>query len=332
MKTKKGGTDKYYKCVEDSFHCKISEELLGKKYIIEEQFGTGSFLRMKIEEGLEVSRLNIDDKMEMEFDNREFDQDILEVGYCYNGETKIMSKPNNKKYIIKKGDLFIYKTLNDLDYFKFKYKQSKTISISMNFSAIKNAVNPIWEDKLIIDWQENIENIFKGNVLIIEKASYDLKKIAQQIDSVSINNMIGYMKLKLKTIEFITTLFEEKCDDKLLKNSEDEERVIKAKEIINKNLENPPSVKELAHDLNISIYKLQKGFKNTTGNTVYEYIKKERIEKAKYLLKYTDMAVIEIANEIGYENPSKFSDSFKQYNHITPLKYRKAHCENIEKY
>ncbi len=63
---------------------------------------------------------------------------------------------------------------------------------------------------------------------------------------------------------------------KLIENSQDEKRehIIKAKDIINKNLQDPPSLKELASDLNISLYKLQNAFKNSTGNTVYEYIKK----------------------------------------------------------
>lgn len=327
---KKGILDGYYDYVEDKYCCKTSDELLGKKYTIEEQFGKGDFLRFKIEDGLDVSRIRVYGKMEMDFDNRGFEDDILELGYCYSGETKIISLPDNKEYIIKAGDIFVYKMLNDLEYFEFKYRECKTISIHMNFSAIKNAINPIWKDKFIIDWQQNINEILEENVLIIEKSSYELKKIAEQIELVSIDNIMGYMKLKLKTIEFITTLFEEKISRNSTKNSKDKEQKIinKAKEIINKDLENPLSIKVLASNLNISVYKLQKGFKNITGNTVYEYIKKERIEKAKYLLEYTSMTVIQIANEIGYENPSKFSNVFKQYNDITPLKYRKLNVPN----
>ncbi len=99
--------------------------------------------------------------------------------------------------------------------------------------------------------------------------------------------MMGYMKLKLKTIEFLASFFEGNSNVKLIKNQEDREKesIIRAKKIISKNLQNPPCLKELASDLNISLYKLQKAFKNITGNTVYEYIKKLRIEKAKYLLK-----------------------------------------------
>ncbi|TCO73123.1 helix-turn-helix domain-containing protein [Marinisporobacter balticus] len=324
MKIKKNIMDDYYKYIEDKYCYKTLDELLGKKYVIKDQLGEGNFFRIKIEDGLEISGFNIL-KMEMDFDNRASDDDILEVGYCYSGDTKILSLPDYKEYRFKEGDLFIYKTLNKLDYFKFKYINCKAISIHMNFNIIKNAINSIREDQLITDWQKNIKSIFNENILIIEKASYDLRKIAQQIDAISSDNMIGYMKLKLKTIEFLATFLEEKAKGnfKHIKNKE-VQRITKAKEIIDENIENTPSVKELAVKLNTSVYKLQKGFKDITGDTVYAYIKKVKIEKAKYLLKNTDMSILEITNEIGYENPSKFSNLFKRYNDITPLKYRKS--------
>ncbi|QZY57421.1 helix-turn-helix domain-containing protein [Crassaminicella profunda] len=324
MTIKKNIMDDYYKYVEDKYCSETLDEVLGKKYFIKDQFGTGNFFRIKIEEGLEISGFDIS-KMEMDFDNRVPHEDILEVGYCYGGETKILSLPDGKEYTFKKDDICIYNTLNKLDYFKFKYRNCKAMSIHMNFNSIKNAMNSIWEDEILRDWQENINNIFKENILIVEKASYDLRKIAQEIDTISSNNMMGYMKLKLKTIEFLATFLEEKSKEnfKNIKNKE-VQIITKAKEIINENIENTPSVKELANQLNTSVYKLQKGFKDITGDTVYEYIKKAKIEKAKYLLKNSNLSILEIANEIGYENPSKFANVFKRYNDITPLKYRKS--------
>ncbi|QXM06409.1 helix-turn-helix domain-containing protein [Crassaminicella indica] len=323
MIIKKNIIDDYYKYIENKYCAKTLDELLGKKYFIKDQLGEGSFFRVKIEKGLEISGFNIS-KMEMDFD-RVPHEDILEVGYCYSGDTKILSLPDYKKYAFKEGDIFIYKALNELERFKFEYRNCKTISIHMNFNIIKNAVNSIWEDRIIRDWQENINNIFNENILIVEKASYDLRKIAQEIDEISSNNMMGYIKLKLKAIEFLSTFLEEKSK-KNLKNIKNKEiqRITKAKEIINENIQNTPSVKELAIKLNTSIYKLQKWFKDITGDTVYGYIKKAKIRKAKYLLKNTNLSILEIANEIGYENPSKFANVFKRYNGITPLKYRKS--------
>lgn len=324
MESKRNIIDNYYQFIKNKYCCETLDELLGKKYIVDNEFGTGNFLRMKIEDGLKISRIKVD-QVELEFNNRELDDDILEVGYCYDGEITIISMPDQKKYRFKAGDMFICKMLNDINSFKFKYKNCKSISIQMNFSVIGNAINPIWENKLILDWQKNIDNMLNENILLIEKSSYDLKKIAEEIDEISSDDVMGYMKLKLRVIEFLTTFFEKKLAQ-ISKNIKrvDIERTAKAKEIINKDLEDPPLVDELAYKLKTSVCKLQQGFKDITGNTVYKYIKKTRIEKAEHLLKNTDMPVLEVANEVGYQNPSKFSSSFKQYHQITPLKYRKA--------
>ncbi|RDY23308.1 helix-turn-helix domain-containing protein [Romboutsia maritimum] len=331
MNGKQDIVDMYYKYIEQELSCRTSEELLGKKYVISKKFGVGNFYRMKIEDGLEISTLKIS-KTDMYFQNRKHNDDILEIGYCYSGCVKIFSSPQNKEYTLKEGDVFLYKALNDVEYFKFIYNNCQTISIHINLKNIKNVINPIWENRIITDWNKYTNNIFKEDILIIEKASLKIKELAKEIDSISVDNIMGYMKLKLKTIEFLDIFFQEKFKEKKATNLKqyktETEIVIKAKEIIEANFQNIPSVKELASYLNISIYKLQEEFKNITGDTVYEYIKKVRIEKSKYLLKSTEMSILEIANEIGYENPSKFSSLFKRYNNITPLKYRKLNIEN----
>ncbi|RXI38528.1 AraC family transcriptional regulator [Clostridium tetani] len=324
---KKDTVNSYCKYIEKEFDCKTSEEILGKKYIIAKQFGIGNLSRMKIEDGIEISIFHMY-KADTHFDNRMYKDDILEISYCYSGIGEIITLPQNKKYIFKKGQICIYKSLNDVDYFKFKYDNCKTMSIHMDFSIIKNVINPIWEDKMITDWENHINEIFKDDTLIIERATDKIRKIAEQIENIPIKNMLDYINLKLKTIELLSTFFKDKFNKKNL-NKQETEIIVNAKETINKNLQRVPSVKELACNLNISIYKLQEEFKNVIGCTVYEYIKKVRIEKAKYLLKSTNMSVLQIANEIGYENPSKFANTFKEYNNVTPLKYRKL---NITKY
>lgn len=48
---------------------------------------------------------------------------------------------------------------------------------------------------------------------------------------------------------------------------------------------------------------------------------------AEMLLTSTNKNILEIANEIGYENPSKFSQSFKKYLGILPRQYRNMNSE-----
>lgn len=330
MKTKRDVLDKYFNYIEEKYCSKTSEEFFCKKYTMKEQLSEGNLIRIKIEDGLEISKLDIKNNMEMELDNTDFEDQVLEVGYCYEGQAELLMLPSSKKYTIKAGDVFIYKMVNDVDYFKFKYRGCKITSVSMNFDLIKSAINPMWENQLMIQWYDYLDTIFKGDTIVIQKTTYDIQKIAEDIDLISIDNMMGYMKIKLKTIEFLSNIIDQKYKQNSIKSLKDEELEIfnKAKNIIQINLENMPTINVLSHNLDISIYRLQRIFKDITGNTVYEYIKKERLEKAKYLLKNTGMKIIEIAIEVGYENPSKFANLFKKYNGITPLKYRKLNTNN----
>lgn len=321
---KKCVVDDYYNYIIKQFQCETREEPLGQSYIIGAPFGFGNFSRIKLEDGIEISKINVHET-DLIFDNRKYKDNILEVGYCYSGYTEISSLPDRKNYIVKEGHIFIYNTINNIDYFKFKYYNFKSISIHLNFDSMKNFVSPRWKEKLKEDWNSNIDNIFKGDVLIVEKASYEMKKLAENLDEIATNDVMGYVKLKLKTIEILDTLFQEKvrCENFNNISYEDEEIFTKSKIIIAESISRQVSVKDIANSLNISLYKLQEAFKNITGDTVYEYIKKYKLEKAKHLLKTTDMSILEIVNEIGYENPSKFSALFKRYNNLTPLKYRK---------
>ena len=319
----KNSIDIYYTHIEKELHCNTLDELMGKKYVVDKHFGTGNLSRLKIEEGIEIAKSKLN-KTEFCFDNMMAVDNILEVGYCYRGSITVIALPEREAYTIKEGDIFIYKALNNISHFSFYFNNCEVVSVHMNFNLFKNVINPIWKDTILNDWENNINAIFKEKTLVIQKASRQLEKIAQQIHNISLDNIMECMQLKAKTIEFLNVFFQEKSIDQLTMYSKTKQEVVKkTKEIISKNIEKPLTVKKLAKQLNISEYKLQEAFKTLMGYTVYEYIKKEKVEKAKYLLKNTEMPILEIVNEVGYENPSKFANLFKEYANTTPLKYRK---------
>ncbi len=68
-------------------------------------------------------------------------------------------------------------------------------------------------------------------------------------------------------------------------------------------------------------------FKEQTGQTLISYITELRLNYAAQLLINTDVSVIQIANEVGYDNHSFFSQKFKQRFGVTPIAYRKKALE-----
>lgn len=316
-------TESYYKFIQEKYNCQTSEELLGKKYLLPEAFGKGNFTMMQIEEGIDLARSEADG-IEFNFNNKKLTQGILELGYCYSGELIIFTSPGSKKYKLKAGDSFIYKMLNKVNSFKFEYNNLKAISIHLNFALLKENINQSWSQQLVKEWQQNMAEIFTNDILLINKSTYQLQQLAEEIDKIFVKNMLDYLRLKIKTIEFITDFLQEKLRLKAKKTEQaDYKQVAKAKAIIKADLENVPSVDDLAATLKVSNYILQKNFKQITGDTVYKYVQQVRVKEAEYLLKNTDKSILEITHQVGYHNPSKFASLFKKYYQLTPLKYRK---------
>ena len=96
------------------------------------------------------------------------------------------------------------------------------------------------------------------------------------------------------------------------------------KNYLSQNLSIKPDFNKLAQEYNININTLRKLFKEIYGVPIYTWFKQYRIEYSIGLLKKTDMPIIEIANKIGYSNPSKYSAAFSKCVNMTPQQYRKS--------
>jgi AraC-like DNA-binding protein len=109
-------------------------------------------------------------------------------------------------------------------------------------------------------------------------------------------------------------------------NDQETVRKIKhAKEYLLKNLESPPSLKELAKFAGLNEYQLKVGFKEIYGNTVYGYLLDHKLDHSRALLDSNKFQVNEVAYEIGYTNPSHFIAAFRKKFGITPKKYLMSH-------
>ena len=106
-------------------------------------------------------------------------------------------------------------------------------------------------------------------------------------------------------------------------NSKDIECLYKAKDILIKDITNPPSLKALAYQSAINEFKLKKGFKKLFGNTVFGFLQEYRLIEAKKILTDNEININEVCNMVGYKSVSHFSKIFKDYFGINPIEIRK---------
>lgn len=99
--------------------------------------------------------------------------------------------------------------------------------------------------------------------------------------------------------------------------------VKRALHIINDKLSASLTVSSIAHELYISVTKLENDFKREIGVTVGQYINERLLIKAEKLLRTTRYSIKEIGERLGYCDQFYFSRCFTKYYHCSPLKYRK---------
>lgn len=85
-------------------------------------------------------------------------------------------------------------------------------------------------------------------------------------------------------------------------------------------------VDHLAQSAFISTQYLSRLFKRFTGKSTQEYLLEFRLLKAKELLvNMPQLAIQQVAHEVGFVSASRFSELFKERNQLTPTEFRKIH-------
>lgn len=89
-------------------------------------------------------------------------------------------------------------------------------------------------------------------------------------------------------------------------------------------MEESLSLNDVANRVGVSTNYLSSIFSRNTQKTFVEYITSKRMEKAKKLLKTTDISSGEISVMVGYKDPHYFSFVFKKTQGMSPREYRNS--------
>ena len=104
--------------------------------------------------------------------------------------------------------------------------------------------------------------------------------------------------------------------------------VLAARDLLLKDLRDPPSIRELARASGMSHPRLGKHFKSVFGCSPFEMLRMKRLEWSRELVAGNDMTLTEIAYETGYANSSHFSKAFLTHYGVQPSRYRKNKAGN----
>lgn len=290
-------------------HCGLTT----KKYSLKNEFGVGEVISWNFE-GLMVRKREFIFKKPIKFKGF-YEIDSLVYSVLLKGEKKLFV-PNPKIELIQEEMesciSFINKTNGYIAY--PKNITIKEIVIKMSHEFIKkhslSSSFPIHENYAIENLRENFTN----------QLDYKTENIIYEIVSDNKSGLLKRLFLESKALELLILQFDNQ--NKGINNSTTLKKIYLVRDLITNNLHMQYSVNELSKKVFLNEFLLKKEFKKTFGITIFEFALQERMKEAKNLLINSTKPIYEIAELVGYKNPTHFSAAFKKIEKITPKQFR----------
>ncbi|MCP4580931.1 MAG: AraC family transcriptional regulator [candidate division Zixibacteria bacterium] len=104
-----------------------------------------------------------------------------------------------------------------------------------------------------------------------------------------------------------------------------ENRILRVQLYIQNHLDNELSLDELANVACFSPFHFHRIFRGMVGESVKEYVRRNRLKRAAMELEYSKRPVTQIAFDAGYETHESFTRAFRGMYNVPPKKFRENH-------
>lgn len=197
---------------------------------------------------------------------------------------------------------------------------SQCISLSLNPEFIENSLNHLNYHLPKVDetsqWNIELDEYFLFNNQSLASATNNIMRIA--MDDNSQKDIMADFALKELLIRLMQTQARSMVEKNIVKNKS---RIGFAVDYIRKNLHQKLSIESIAKMAYVSKSNFFKMFKDELGTSPNEFILRERISKAKELLKSRN-SIKETAFQTGFSDTNYFTRVFKQLVGVTPKNYQ----------
>ncbi|NIG57729.1 AraC family transcriptional regulator [Chitinophaga sp. Cy-1792] len=105
-------------------------------------------------------------------------------------------------------------------------------------------------------------------------------------------------------------------------NASDREKLDHARTILLNNLQQPPTLAQLARMTGLNEFKLKAGFREVYHNSVFGYLSDHRLAMARELILEGKLSLTMIAEEAGYSSLPHFSNAFRKKYGTSPSSLR----------
>ena len=249
--------------------------------------------------------------------------DLISI-FFYNNEEPLDLIYNHEKPVkfSQKNQSAIQVTTNDLSSFiRFPANtETQYIVIGITSAELKSMLR-IEKTKPVLQ----TITAAAGSFLYFESMDTETQQILKNIAAINMNDDLSNFLIEIKVRELLYHLFHklskrENASQRAIYNT-DVEKLFEVRNIILADISEPPFIPDLATKIGMSETKLKQLFKQTFGDTIYNYYQKVRMEEAAFLLKQSGYSVSEVGYQLGFSNLSHFGRLFQRHYGIPPKKY-----------
>ncbi|GAA3777701.1 helix-turn-helix transcriptional regulator [Corallibacter vietnamensis] len=253
---------------------------------------------------------------------REIDSSFIQFHFCLKGTCKFIF--NEGRYALDIKDektLLLYNPQRDLPIHLEIDPDSWLVSVLISIKKFHGLFSQEADYITFLSDDNKDKKYYKDGII-----SPSMAIVLTQLLHYNLNKSIKSLYFKGKAYELLSLYFN-RSEDANIEQCPfliDETNVIKirkAKDIIISRMTEPPTLQELADEIQLSLKKLKEGFKEIYGDSVFSFLFDYKMEVARKLLESGNNNVNEVGLKVGYSTASHFISAFKKKYGTTPKKY-----------
>ena len=305
--------------------CKEAKNI--KNYSYSDDTGDAQIMVYQLFPGVEVAYISAH---MTDFDFGLFEQgdrnNYVSIHYCKEG--RIEQEVNQEFFYLMPGDCSIAIQDKIQKKFQLPLNHYHGISISVNLDATEHPLFSYLES-CNCSPLESLEHICGEMSHIVLRSSEIAKKFFGELYDVDSEQRLDYLRIKIPELFYRMKHAQTTNNyyDRNLVPRTQVEIVKTVSDYITQNLNDKITLKQLTLKFGVSDTYLQNAFRSVYGMPVISFIRVQKMQCAAQVLIHTTRTIQEIAEQLGYENESKFSAAFKKIMGDSPGIYRKEHSK-----
>jgi len=294
---------------------------MSPSFISEKNIARGSFEELEIEKDFYVLTYRNESGV-FEALEREIDSSFIQFHYCVKGSSKFVF--NEGRYALDIQDensLLLYNPQRDLPIHLVVDPHSWLVSVLISIKKFHSLFSQEADYITFLSEDNKDKKYYKDG-----KISPSMAIVLNQLINFNLNSSIKGLYFKGKAYELLSLYFNRSEDANIeqcpfLVDETNVIKIRKAKDIIITRMAEPPTLQELADEIQLSLRKLKEGFKEIYGDSVFSFLFDYKMEVSRKLLETGNLNVNEVGLKVGYSTSSHFISAFKKKYGTTPKKY-----------